>query len=927
MMKKSKLFGWAIMALASLSACTDNAGDVLAGENEIRLTSEITPSRVTSLDYQSTQIVPGQEVGITITGAKAAHKNVAWRVGEDGVLTNTGDPVFWANEDVVITAYHPYNSAWTGTSHEFSVSTDQSDNTNYRNSDLLWAMTTSSMTKTAIPLVFEHKLAKVNVTLRSEDIDDLSGAVVSICGTNVATSFNPTTGSLSATSTDVQEIKAGETTSSAYTASAIVVPQMVANGTKFIKIVLGDKTFYYTLSTDKELRAGYSHNYMLTIKDMDVTAESDKITDWEDEDNEGDAENEVATIPNNQIWYTSSDGNIITNYNTSAFGINIKSNVYENGKGIITFDNDLTTIGTNAFNFCSSLINITIPNSVDSIGPGAFAGCLSLKEFKGKYASDGGRCLVKNNVILSYADASGSEFTIPENVTTIAAGSFIGCSSLETITIPNSVKTIQPMAFICPNLKTINGKYASEDSRCYIIDGKLCMIAPAGLTEYTIPDNVETIAAYSFNGGFRLQSVTIPNSVTTIENYAFESCPALTSVFCKAEAPPAAVNPWESNNWSLGYVADDCKIYVPVGYCDQYRKASRWNNYAEDIVAFDYDKGEIVISNNIIYYTSSDGKIVEPYEKDAFGSKIISNTYENGLGMIKFEGDVISIGLNAFKFCNKLTSITIPNSVIEVESIAFYDCYNLKEFKGRYASDDGSCLIIDGMLAAYAEASGTEYHIPNNVTVIGGHVFDGFSNLEQIEIPNGVKTIGYGAFQSCQSLTSITIPNSVTEIKSQAFFWCFNLTNVTLGSGVTRIDASAFQSCNITSLTVPNNVETIGRGAFQYCGNLTNVTIGNSVSEIDREAFDGCYSLTNITIPSSVTKIGNDAFANCSNLINVYCKPETPPTAFCWYNENWEAFNSNAEGRKIYVPKDYGNIYKAADGWKDYAADIVEYNF
>ena len=289
-MKKSKLLGWALMALASLSACTDNAGDVLAGENEIRLTSEITPSRVTSLDYQSTQIVPGQEVGITITGAKAAHKNVAWRVGEDGELTNTGDPVFWANEDVIITAYHPYNSAWTGTSHEFSVSTDQSDHANYRNSDLLWAMTTSSMTKTAIPLVFEHKLAKVNVTLRSEDIDDLSGAVVSICGTNVATSFNPTTGSLSATSTDVQEIKAGETTSSAYTASAIVVPQTVTNGTKFIKIVLGDKTFYYTLSTDKELRAGYSHNYTLTIKDMEVTAESDKITDWEDDDNEGNAE-------------------------------------------------------------------------------------------------------------------------------------------------------------------------------------------------------------------------------------------------------------------------------------------------------------------------------------------------------------------------------------------------------------------------------------------------------------------------------------------------------------------------------------------------------------------------------------------------------------------------------------------------------------
>lgn len=534
---------------------------------------------------------------------------------------------------------------------------------------------------------------------------------------------------------------------------------------------------------------------------------------------------------------------------------------------------------------------------------------------------------MKNNVILSYADASGSEFTIPENVTTIASGSFIGCSSLVTISIPNSVKTIQQTAFFCPNLKTINGKYASEDSRCYVIDGKLCMIAPAGLTEYTIPDNVETIAAHSFFGGFRLQSVTIPNSVTTIENNAFQSCSALTSIYCEAEAPPAAVNPWQTNGWSLGYVAYDCKIYVPVGYCDQYRKAFGWNNYAEDIVAFDYDKGEIVISHNIIYYTSDDGKIVEPCRTDAFGTKIVSNTYENGQGMIKFESDVISIGLDAFKFCNKLTSITIPNSVIEVELGAFYDCYKLKEFKGSYASDDGSCLVVDGVLAAYAEASGTEYQIPDNVIEIGSHVFDGFGNLEQIEIPYGVKTIGSGAFQSCQSLTSIAIPNSVTKIESQAFLDCFSLTNAIIGDNVTSIGIFAFKSCNIASLTIPDNVETIGEGAFQYCSNLTNVTIGHSVSEISYEAFDCCYNLTNVTIPGSVKKIGNNAFARCSNLINVYCKPETPPAAICWYGENWGAFETNASGRKIYVPRGYGNIYKAADGWIDYEADIIEYDF
>lgn len=90
----------------------------------------------------------------------------------------------------------------------------------------------------------------------------------------------------------------------------------------------------------------------------------------------------VETIPNNQIWYTSSDGNIVAPYVTgawdikNAFGANIESNVYENGKGIITFDGNVTEIGYDAFYYCTSLTSITIPNSVTSIGDYAFENCI-----------------------------------------------------------------------------------------------------------------------------------------------------------------------------------------------------------------------------------------------------------------------------------------------------------------------------------------------------------------------------------------------------------------------------------------------------------------------------------------------------------------------------------------------------------------------
>jgi hypothetical protein len=284
-MKKRKLLGWAFIALASITSCTNNTEEILTQECEIRLTSEITPSRVTSLDYQSTQIVKGQQVGITITGAKTEHKNVAWAAGENGSLTNTGEPIYWKNSDVTITAYHPYEKYWTGTNHTFSVSTDQSIEANYLKSDLLWATATSAMTENAVPLTFSHKLAKINVTLVPEYAEtDLSGATIYICGTNITTQFNPTTGELtSSTTANVQEIKAAVTADGAYTASAIVIPQALAVGTQFIRVVHGNRIYSYKVGSEgQELKAGYSHNYTLTVKEKLVEVEliSSNITNW-----------------------------------------------------------------------------------------------------------------------------------------------------------------------------------------------------------------------------------------------------------------------------------------------------------------------------------------------------------------------------------------------------------------------------------------------------------------------------------------------------------------------------------------------------------------------------------------------------------------------------------------------------------------------
>jgi hypothetical protein len=107
------------------------------------------------------------------------------------------------------------------------------------------------------------------------------------------------------------------------------------------------------------------------------------------------------------------------------------------------------------------------------------------------------------------------------------------------------------------------------------------------------------------------------------------------------------------------------RIYVPTASVDAYKAASYWSEYADAICA-------MPIPKNQIWYTSSDGNVVAPYKTDVFGANIVSNTYENGVGVITFDGDITTIGEEAFYYCSSLTSVTIPDSVTKIEKKAFY---------------------------------------------------------------------------------------------------------------------------------------------------------------------------------------------------------------------------------------------------------------
>lgn len=535
----------------------------------------------------------------------------------------------------------------------------------------------------------------------------------------------------------------------------------------------------------------------------------------------------------------------------------------------------VAAIEDGAFPFDVEILSISLPAGMQTVSAGAFEGCQALSAIEVSpynpiLASAGGVLFRKtDHTLIAYPlMKEGTAYAVPQGTLAIGPGAFYSCSSLLSVSLPDSIQTIGDGAFhLCSRLESV---LVSPDNPCFTsVDGVLfrmednALIAyPLGKTveAYSVPQGTKVLAADTFYD-CSFKSVILPDSLRIIGDGAFYSCHNLTSV----NLPDGLVSIGDS---AFSYCPNLPSVTLPnslqsigdaaFAYCHTLAisslPASLRSIGGGAFASCDAISAFAVSPENPVF-TSVDGVLF-----DRANNTLVS--YPSGKGGETYDvaQSVRSIGKRAFAGCSSLVSVSLPSGLASIGDRAFENCSSLTSVTlpaGIQSVAEGAFFYCDSLVSV---------SLPEGLTSIGDMAFDMCSALPSVNLPEGLQSIGEYAFSSCTGLASVTLPGSLTTIGDWAFSNCQALESIHLPDGLTTIGNGVFCGAPLLAVDIPEGVQAIGDQAFSYCRALSSVSLPRSLRSIGKNAFFNCEELASIDFPDSLRSIGDYAFESCVSL-------------------------------------------------------------
>lgn len=591
---------------------------------------------------------------------------------------------------------------------------------------------------------------------------------------------------------------------------------------------------------------------------------------------------ETIAHPYNEVWYTTTNNAVLPMnvYHFQNMGT-LVSNTYSDGKGILTFADDVKSVGGYDFSGNTTLKTIEFPDLVSSIDSYPFNGCTNLESvtfgryfggLSGSYIFSGCTSLsavsfsstivpsystsypnafkgVKRNGIITYpvgADYANSNWLNNSNTYYPKYYNWSGNPTGDTtsvltarLTLNNS--TTRDFSYVGGIIPA--SAYTSYSATCTSAElVSATTISPfafsgcTAMTSITLNDGIHTIGQNAFLRCSSLTSVTIPNSVVKLKSYTFQYCTALREV-------TIGKNVRNFNN------NDDSAAFVFWGV-PNLNKIS-------------------VNAQNTIYDSRNNCNAV---------IKTSTNTLIIGSLTTLIPNSVTSIGANAFSLCSGLTSINIPSSVTSIGTAAFQ-------------SSPISSFTYNGTVEQWENVSYDDFWGDDWTTNV-------------VHCTNGDVCL-YSCRGIADNQIQYTTTNRETTEPTQSVFTVVS-NDYTDGLGTMEFES---------------NLESLDEYMLNFNGNetLESVNLPDSVYVIDTNAFGNCTSLTSITFGENFSQIGFEALQGCTSLTDMY---------FYVNSDTWVSLDTSQtdfpSGGTIHLPSDIMYIDSFEEFADTFGWDVIQ---